>query len=115
MAFLQDPPQLPHPYRDDRSLLALLDRVLPAERRVALDADLDALGDYAQMAWQRACKTTRRKPVLTQLDAWGRRIDRIELTRAWREGPQLTTRHVVLAAGHADNEHARLEEFARVY
>lgn len=115
MAFLQDPPQLPHPYRSDRSLLALLDRVLPVERRTALDADLDALGDYAQMAWQRTCATTRRKPVLTQWDAWGRRVDRIELTTAWQEGPHLTTTRAVLAAGHADSEHARLEEFARVY
>jgi acyl-CoA dehydrogenase len=115
MAFLQDPPQLAHPYRSDRSLLALLDRALPAERRAALDADLDALGDYAQMAWHRACTTTRRKPVLTQWDAWGRRVDRIELTTAWQEGPQLTTAHAVLAAGHAQNEHARLEAFARVY
>jgi len=115
MEFLQDAPQLPHPYRNDRSLLALLDRALPADRRAALDADLDALGDYAQMAWRRACATTRRKPVLTQWDAWGQRVDRIELTTAWQEGPQLTTRHAVLAAGHADSEHARLEEFARVY
>lgn len=115
MAFLQDPPQLAHPYRSDRSLLSLLDRVVPADRRAALDNDLDALGDYAQMAWRRACSTTRRKPVLTQWDAWGQRVDRIELTTAWQEGPRLTTAHAVLAAGHADSEHARLEEFARVY
>jgi alkylation response protein AidB-like acyl-CoA dehydrogenase len=115
MAFLQDPPQLSHPYRSDRALLALLDRTLPADRRAALDADLDALGDYAQMAWQRACVTTRRKPVLTQWDAWGRRVDRVELTPAWQEGAVMTTRHAVLAAGHGDSAHGRLEEFARVY
>lgn len=115
MAFLQDSPQLAHPYRSDRGLLALLDRALPAERRGALDADLDALGDYALMAWQRAGQTTRGKPVLTQWGAWGARIDRIELTTAWREGPLITTAHNVLASGHADSEHARLEEFARVY
>jgi len=115
MAFLQDPPQLPHPYRSDCSLLALLDRALSADRRATLDTDLDALGDYAQMAWQRACTTTRRKPVLTPWDAWGKRIDRIELTPAWQEGAAMTTRHAVLAAGHGDSEHARLEEFARVY
>ncbi len=115
MAFLQDAPQLAHPYRNDRLLLALLDRALPAQRRAALDADLDALGDYAQMAWQRAGATTRRKPILTQWDAWGRRVDRIELTPAWQEGAAMTTRHAVLASGHADSEHARLEEFARVY
>lgn len=115
MAFLQESPQLSHPYRSDRLLRTLLDRVLPADRRAALDADLDALGDYAQMAWQRACTTTRRKPVLTRWDAWGQRVDRIELTTAWLEGPQLTTRHALLAAGHADDEYARLQQFARVY
>lgn len=115
MAFLQDAPKLPHPYRSDRLLAGLLDRALPAERRAALDTDLDALGDYALMAWQRANDSTPCKPVLTQWGPWGKRIDRIELTRAWQEGPDITTRHAVLAAGHADSEHARLEEFARVY
>lgn len=115
MSFLQAAPQLPHPWRSDRLLHALLDRAAPSARRAALDSDLDALGDYALMAWQRATTTTRRKPVLTQWDAWGRRVDRIELTPAWQEGPHITTRHAVLAAGHENHEHARLEEFARVY
>jgi hypothetical protein len=38
MGFLQDAPQLTHPYRHDGSLWALLDRVLSTERRAALDA-----------------------------------------------------------------------------
>ncbi len=115
MAFTQDAPQLAHPYRSDRLLQSLLDRVLPAERRAALDVDLDALGDYAQVAWQRVTSCTRRKPLLTQWDAWGHRVDRMELTSAWNEGATMTTRHAVLAAGHGDNAHGRLEEFARVY
>lgn len=115
MSFLQESPMLAHPYRNDRTLLALLDRVVPAERRAALDADLDALGNHAQQAWHRLGMSTRRKPVLTQWDAWGQRVDRIELTPAWREGATLTTRHAVLAAGHAGGPFARLEEFARVY
>ncbi|WP_430390992.1 acyl-CoA dehydrogenase family protein [Dyella sp. 20L07] len=115
MGFLQDPPQLTHPYREDRLLRGMLDRALPPSRRAALDADLQALGDYAQMAWQRASHTTRRKPILTQWDAWGQRVDRIELTEAWREGPFITTQHAVLTSGHEASEHARLEEFARVY
>lgn len=115
MGFLQEPPQLAHPYRDDRLLLSMLERSLPPHRRAALEPDLQALGDYAQMAWQRACATSRRKPVLTQWDAWGQRVDRIELTTAWQEGATLTTRHAVLAAGHEAHEHARLEQFARVY
>ncbi|MBP1475568.1 acyl-CoA dehydrogenase family protein [Frateuria sp. MAH-13] len=115
MDFLQTAPQLVHPYRNDRTLLALLDRVIPSNSRPALDADLDALGDYAQFAWERARRSTPRTPVLTRWDAWGRRVDRIELTDAWHEGPDLTTRHGILAAGHEPHEHARLEQFARVY
>src|SRR5579859_2076311 len=46
MGFLQDPPQLAHPYREDRLLRAMLDRALPPTRRAALDVDLQALGDY---------------------------------------------------------------------
>jgi acyl-CoA dehydrogenase len=115
MTFLQDSPQLSHPYRGDLSLLRLLDRVIPSQRRAALDTDLDALGDYAAMAWQRASNTTRRKPILTQWGPWGRRIDRIELTPAWQEGAAITTRHAVLTAGHEDSQYGRLEEFARVY
>jgi acyl-CoA dehydrogenase len=115
MGFLQDAPQLSHPYRGDRLLVAWLDRAFPSKRRSALDADLDALGDYAQMAFERSSRSTRRKPVLTQWDAWGRRVDRIELTAAWQEGPQLTTRHAILASGHENHEFARLEEFARAY
>lgn len=115
MAFLQDAPRLAHPYRSDPLLPGLLDRVLPAERRAALDADLDALGDYALSAWQRAGASAPRAPVLTQWGPWGERIDRIELTPAWLDGPRITTQCHVLSSGHADSEYARLEEFARVY
>jgi len=115
MGFLQDPPQLAHPYRDDALLRATLHRALPPARLAAMEADLQALGDYAVMEWNRACRSTRRKPVLTQWDAWGNRVDRIELTDAWQEGPHITTKHAVLASGHEAHEHARLEEFARVY
>jgi acyl-CoA dehydrogenase len=115
MDFLQPAPQLVHPYRNDRTLLCLLDRTIAAERRPTLDADLDALGDYAQSAWERARRSTPRTPQLTRWDAWGNRVDRVELTEAWREGPVLTTRHAILAAGQEAQPQARLEQFARVY
>ncbi|HET8897581.1 MAG TPA: acyl-CoA dehydrogenase family protein [Rhodanobacteraceae bacterium] len=115
MSFLQAAPELPHPWRNETVLHALLDRALPPSRRSALDADLSALGDYALLAWRRAGQTARRTPILTRWSPWGERIDRIELTTAWQEGPALTTRHAILAAGHETHPHARLEEFARVY
>lgn len=47
VAFLQDGPQLAHPWRSDRLLRGLLDRLLPDDRRTAIEPDLDALGDYS--------------------------------------------------------------------
>jgi alkylation response protein AidB-like acyl-CoA dehydrogenase len=115
MGFLQDAPRLAHPFRTDRVLNAWLGRVLPPGRLDAMRPDLDALGDYALMAWERRGRTPRTEPVLTSWDAWGARVDRIALTPAWEEGPGITTRHAVLAAGHDASPWARVEEFARVY
>lgn len=115
MGFVQEAPRLAHPFRDDRVLTAWLERRLPAERLTAMRPDLDALGDYALMAWDRRGRTPRTEPVLTQWDAWGSRVDRIALTPAWEEGPGITTKHAVLASGHAGSPWARVEEFARVY
>ena len=117
MEFLQEAPRLPHPYREDRVLQALLSRQVPAARRRALEADLEALGDYAVMAYERRMGRPRREPVLTQWDPWGKRVDSIELTSAWEEGPGMATRHALLAAGHdaQAGAHGRLEQFLRVY
>lgn len=115
MAFVQDAPQLAQPYRHDRVLRAWLAQRLPPDRVAALHGDLDALGDYAVMAWERRQRTPRTEPVLTAWDAWGNRVDRIALTPAWEEGPTMTTRHAVLAAGHEPSPWARVEAFARVY
>ncbi len=117
MGFLQDAPQLPHPLHADPLLQHLLAHRLPATRRKATEPDLEALADYTRMAWQRRHQQPAEIPVHTPWDAWGRRVDRIALTTAWREGPDITTRHALLAAGHdeAAGPTARLEQFARVY
>ncbi|WP_426285317.1 acyl-CoA dehydrogenase family protein [Luteibacter sp. E-22] len=115
MGFVQEAPRLAHPFRDDRVLNAWLGHTLPADRLAAMRPDLEALADYAVMAWDRRGRTPRGEPVLTQWDAWGSRVDRIALTTAWEEGPGLTTKHAVLAAGHEPSRWARVEEFARVY
>ncbi len=115
MSFVQEAPRLAHPYRDDRLLRPWLARVLPDDRFVAIEPDLDALAEYATMAYERRQRTPPREPVLTQWDAWGNRVDRIALTTAWEEGATITTRHRILASGHEGHAHARLEQFARVY
>ncbi len=96
-------------------LQPFLQRVLDADRRVAIEGDLKALADYAMRAFARRLNAPREKPVLTQWDAWGQRIDRVDLSTTWREGTDITTRYAIVASGYEAHPTARLEQFARVY
>ena len=117
MSFVQPAPQLADPYRDDRVLQAWLARVLPEELLRAAEADFIALAQYARSTYARQLGTRAGEPLLTQWDVWGNRIDRIELTETWREGPTIAARHGLVADGHdrALGEFARVQQFAKVY
>jgi alkylation response protein AidB-like acyl-CoA dehydrogenase len=117
MNFVQSAPQLADPYRDDRVLQSWLARVLPEAQRRAAESDFIALAEYAQRTYARQLATTPSEPVLTNFDVWGNRIDRIELTATWREGPAIAARHGLVADGHdkALGEFARVQQFAKVY
>ncbi|MEO7200552.1 MAG: acyl-CoA dehydrogenase family protein [Dokdonella sp.] len=115
--FIQPAVQLGNTYRSDRVLQGWLASELPAPMRAAIAADLDELGANAANAWRDARGRTPELPTLTQWDAWGARIDRIESTTTWLKGPQLTARYGFVAAGHETTwgEHARIDQFMRVY
>src|SRR5579875_768646 len=117
MSFVQSAPQLPDPYREDRVLQSWLARVLPDAQRRAAETDFDALAAYAQHAYARQTNTMRAEPVLTNWEVWGNRIDRIELTETWREGPAIAAQRGLVADGHdrALGEYARVQQFAKVY
>ena len=100
MTFVQSPPQLGNQYREDRVLRSYLRRVLPGAQLLTAEGTLDALGEHAALTWRRREVIRRREPSLTQWDAWGNRVDRIELTHAWREGPGMAARHGLIATGH---------------
>jgi len=117
MDFTQSAPELGNQYREDALLRDYLARTLPPAVQAAIEPDLDALGEHAATAWRDARSHTPAQPSLTQWDAWGRRIDRIETTPAWRLGAGIATRYGLVAAGHAATHapHARVDQFARVY
>jgi alkylation response protein AidB-like acyl-CoA dehydrogenase len=117
MDFVQSAPVLANQYTEDRVLRSYLARALPASVRAAIESDLVALGAHASHAWQTARSREPCEPTLTQWDAWGTRVDRIEITPVWRYGAVLTARYGFVAAGHetAHGEFARVDQFARVY
>lgn len=117
MTFLQPPPQLGNQYREDRVLRSYLRRVLPPQQLHAAEGALDALGEHAAHAWRRRVTSSREEPRLIPWDAWGARVDRIELSHTWREGPGIAARHGLIATGHDADlaAHARVQQFALVY
>jgi len=117
MEFIQHAPPLDNQYTGDRVLRGWLDANLPRAIHDAIASDLDALGAHAASAWDEARQRPAAEPVLTQWDAWGRRIDRIDCTPVWRRGAGLAARFGLVASGHEPRhgEYARCDQFARVY
>ncbi|HEU4665881.1 MAG TPA: acyl-CoA dehydrogenase family protein [Dokdonella sp.] len=117
MDFIQSAPELGNQYRDDPVLRAMLACSLPADVLASIEGDLDELGAHAAQAWTDARAAAAPVPTLRQWDAWGERIDRIDVTPAWRAGAAMTTRYGLVAAGHETTYGAcaRIDQFARVY
>ncbi len=116
MAFFQDPPRLGNQFEDDPLLPPWIERVLgPAAGEVG--AELRALGDLAVELHARQLADLPNEPVLVQWDAWGHRVDRIEVSPLWREAEVLAARHGMVAAGYEPRlgAHARTHQFAIVH
>src|SRR5205814_6689286 len=86
--FYQEPPALGNQYDDDRPLRALLERLLPETVLGEIAPELTALGgrvagDILRLGDDAEASPPRHIP----FDAWGRRVDRIDVRDAGR-GPQ---------------------------
>ena len=118
MAFFQDPPALENQYRTDRVLRSYLARALPVEVLRAIEAELDEMGDLAGgTLYQLQLADRRNEPVLTQWDAWGRRVDRIEVTPLWRAAARIAAERGLVATAYerAHAEHSRVHQMALAY
>lgn len=116
--FTQAAPELGNQYRDDPLLAGWLRRAVPANVLQPLEAELDELGALAGGDLYRMQLADRlNEPTLTQWDAWGNRVDTLEVTPLWREAERLTVKHGIVATAYeqALGRHARIAQFAKVY
>jgi alkylation response protein AidB-like acyl-CoA dehydrogenase len=116
--FTQAPPRLGNQFRDDPLLGPWLRRTIPAEHSREIAAELDELGRIAGgdlYALQIADREN--EPVLRQWDAWGNRLDTVDVSPLWREAERLTVKHGLVATAYepAFGRHARLAQFLKVY
>lgn len=116
MAFFQEPPRLANTFAEDPMLGDYLARELPEAQRAALGAELEQLGELAVEYYAKSLADRCNEPVLTQWDAWGNRVDEIEVSPLWREAQKLAAVHGLVATGYQAElgEHARTHQFAKV-
>jgi alkylation response protein AidB-like acyl-CoA dehydrogenase len=116
--FTQSPPGLGNQFDDDPLLPSWLRRMLPAAMNASLRAELRELGALAGGELYRMQQADlEHEPVLTQWDAWGKRIDAVTVSPLWREAERLAARHGLVATGYepALGRHARIAQFVKVY
>ena len=116
--FNQSPPQLGNQYEDDRVLRSYLWRVLPPEMLAEVKSSLRQMGELAGgELYELQLADRLNEPRLTQWDAWGNRIDQIELTPLWQRAEKIAAEMGVVAAAYEGGygRFARPYQFALAY
>ncbi|KAK7934076.1 hypothetical protein WMY93_004972 [Mugilogobius chulae] len=96
--FFQERPVLKNPFLEDALLTGYLRRHIPHE---AVLSDLCAFGERMASevdAWGRECEVS--PPQLVQYDSWGRRVDRIHTSAAWKRMKDLSAQEGLVSIGY---------------
>ncbi len=118
MAFFQSAPQLGNQFDDDPLLREYLERTVPADvlgEHLATYRELGELGGGE--LYEAALVDRLNEPVLTSWDAWGNRVDHIEVSPLWKRAEALTVKYGLVAAGYdeAFGDLRRVQQFTLNY
>ena len=114
----QEPPKLGNQYHDDRVLRSYLARVLPPDMLRETEESLAEMGRIAGAdLYELQLADRLNEPTLTQWDAWGNRIDKVELTALWRLAERIAAEHGVVATAYEQKHesHSRVHQCALAY
>lgn len=117
MPFTQTPPSLGNQYDHDLALRSLLARLLPPEVLGDVERELWEMGALSAELYPEQLADRPNEPRLVQWDAWGNRVDRIELTPLWRRAERIAAERGVVAAAYerAHGRFSRIHQFALAY
>src|SRR5688572_19989460 len=106
--FQQSPPSLGNQYEDDRVLRSYLARVVPEEVLKDIEPSLMEMGRLAGGELYELQRADRlNEPSLTQWDAWGNRVDEIEVSPLWRRAELIAAENGVIATAY-ERKHGSL-------
>jgi alkylation response protein AidB-like acyl-CoA dehydrogenase len=114
----QEPPHLGNQWREDRTLQALLRRVIPADVLREMEPSLERMGALAAgELLDLAIANRHNEPVHVPYDAWGQRVDEVRINPAWQEYARVAAREGLVATGYERKHgaYSRLHQFALVY
>jgi alkylation response protein AidB-like acyl-CoA dehydrogenase len=112
MDFHQAPPTLGNQYDSDSLLGEYLERALPPELLERFEPEYRELGELSGgELFRLSLADLDNEPVHTVWDAWGNRIDRVEVTEVWKRAQVLSAEHGLVAAGYD----AELGQYARIH
>lgn len=118
MHFYQDPPTLGNQYDSDALVKEYLARKLPPDLFARLEPEYRALGQLGGVDLYQASLADRNKePSIVHWDAWGHRVDRIEVTDVWKRSQVISAEYGLVAAGYDKSlgAHARTHQHAMNY
>jgi alkylation response protein AidB-like acyl-CoA dehydrogenase len=117
MSFTQTPPSLGNQYDEDLALRSLLARLLPEPVLAEVEPELREMGRLSAELYPAQLADLPNEPRLVQWDAWGNRVDRIELTPLWSTAERIAAEHGVVAAAYerAHGALSRVHQFALAY
>ena len=116
-SFFQEPPRLGNQYDDDRVLRSFLRRSLAPQVLAEAEPGLRRLGARAAGEMiDLAREAEQAPPVLVPFDAWGRRVDVIRVSPAWRALHRIAAEEGIVATAYERTlEEARVRQFALLY
>ncbi|MHB1223766.1 MAG: acyl-CoA dehydrogenase family protein [Gemmatimonadaceae bacterium] len=118
MTFFQQPPILGNQYRDDDALRLALRWMLPPDVLADVAPGLDALGARAVGDIMAAGDEAEAMPPRhVPYDAWGNRVDRIDVADGWRRLERIAVEEglVALAYERTHGPWSRVHQMARLY
>ena len=116
--FFQDAPKLTNQYHSDPLLRSFLERVIPKETLWEIEPGLIRLGERAVTdiyEWGKQAESS--PPLHVPYDPWGRRVDEIRVSDAWKKLERTSAEEGLVSLGYKRKHGAlsRIHQFARVY
>ena len=115
--FNQPPPRLGSQWTSDRPLQAHMRRLMPKDVYAEVERELASMGELAAELYPVQLADRLHEPRITHYDAWGERIDDIEVSPLWKRAERIAAERGVVATAYEQRHgrYSRIHQFALAY